>query len=198
MWVAMIHTHVDDLRGSLLWGQWYHPSKSSNPLLYITQKSFNFLSWHCDFVLFSLSDFLFLGFSRLVHGLLIWSARDSVEWMNGACRSRWTFFYDMNPLKRDDLSFGRLPVYIEVVLDDDHTAALELEVVVYSPRWDEMRWDVFEVLSARLTRQLTEYEFQFFAVNLLACLAAAASFLRISIGLITSVCLSMDDGCLAN
>lgn len=57
----------------------------------------------------------------------------------------------------------------------------------------------FEVLSARLTRQLTEYEFQFFAVNLLACLAAAvASFLRISIGLITSVCLSMDDGYLAN
>lgn len=44
------------------------------------------------------------------------------------------FFYDMNSLKRDDLSFRRLPVYIEVVLDDDHTAALELEVVVYSPR----------------------------------------------------------------
>lgn len=118
----------------------------------------------------------------------------SSEWMEHV-EAAGLFFYDMNSLKRDDLSFGRLPVYIEVVLDDDHTAALELEVVVLCILPDEMRWDemFFEVLSARLTRQLTEYEFQFFAVNLLACLAAAAvaSFLRISIRLITSV-LSVD------
>lgn len=196
MWVAMIHTHVDDLCGSLLWGQRYHPSKSSNPLLLHYTKIIQLLVLTLRLCLILSDSFCFCFWESVgLYMVCSFEALEIVssEWMEHV-EAAGLLFYDMNSLKRDDLSFGRLPVYIEVVLDDDHTAALELRsCCLFSPmRWIEMR--CFLKSSARgLTRQLTEYEFQFFAVNLLACLrCCCCCFFSTRFDRVNYFCLSVD------